>query len=124
MVLVDTSVWIRFLAGKEPYARSLDRLLGEDHVLAHDLVYGELSIGDRGGRSVFLSTYARTSRVASIPHADVVTFVRARRLHGLGLSWIDVHLLASATVADAALWTADTALQTAARTLGIAHDPA
>jgi predicted nucleic acid-binding protein len=30
MVLVDTSVWIRFLAGREPYASGLDDLLGRD----------------------------------------------------------------------------------------------
>ena len=30
MVLVDTSVWIRFLAGRAPYAAELDRLLGLD----------------------------------------------------------------------------------------------
>jgi len=32
MVLVDTSVWIRFLAGRSPYAAELDRLLGLDEV--------------------------------------------------------------------------------------------
>jgi predicted nucleic acid-binding protein len=41
MVLVDTSVWIRFLAGTEPYASELDRLLASDEVLGHDFVYGE-----------------------------------------------------------------------------------
>ena len=51
MVLVDTSIWIRFLAGTEPYAGELDRLLADDEVLGHDFVYGELLIGDRGGRA-------------------------------------------------------------------------
>ena len=50
MVLVDTSVWIRFLANRAPYAAELDRLLGLDEVTGHELVYGELLIGDRGGR--------------------------------------------------------------------------
>src|SRR6476660_7276015 len=30
VVLVDTSIWIRFLAGTEPYASKLDRLLSGD----------------------------------------------------------------------------------------------
>ena len=30
MVLVDTSVWIRFLANRMPYAAVLDRLLERD----------------------------------------------------------------------------------------------
>ena len=42
MVLVDTSVWIRFLANRVPYAAELDRLLERDEVAGHDLVYGEL----------------------------------------------------------------------------------
>ena len=49
MVLVDTSVWIRALAGRAPFAAELDRLLNLDEVSGHELVYGELLIGDRGG---------------------------------------------------------------------------
>jgi hypothetical protein len=37
MVLVDTSVWIRFLAGRAPYATQLDKLLGLDEVTGHEL---------------------------------------------------------------------------------------
>jgi hypothetical protein len=54
VVLVHTSVWIRFLAGREPYASKLDGLLSNDEVLGHDFVYGELLIGDRGGRDKLL----------------------------------------------------------------------
>ena len=54
MVLVDTSVWIRFLANRPPYAAGLDRLLALDQVAGHELVYGELLIGDRGGRGKLL----------------------------------------------------------------------
>ena len=55
MVLVDTSIWIRFLAGTEPYASDLDRLLSDDEVLGHDFVYGELLIGYRGAREKLLA---------------------------------------------------------------------
>src|SRR5690242_4190828 len=48
MVLVNTSVWIRFLADRSPYTAELDRLLGLDEVAGHELVYGEPLIGDRG----------------------------------------------------------------------------
>ena len=37
MVLVDTSVWIRFLANRAPYAAVLYRLLGLDEVTAKHL---------------------------------------------------------------------------------------
>lgn len=59
MVLVDTSVWIRFLAGKDLYAAELSKLLSSDEVAGHDLVAGELLVGDRGGRLELLAAYHR-----------------------------------------------------------------
>jgi predicted nucleic acid-binding protein len=122
VVLVDTSIWIRFLAAKEPYASELDRLLAHDAALAHDFVYGELLMGERGGRAKLLSAYGEMHRAASIPHAEVVQFVRHRRLAGRGIGWIDAHLLASALVANAPLFTADTALAAIADELDIGYE--
>lgn len=62
MVLVDTSVWIRFLAGHEPFAAGLDCLLEHDEAVGHELVYGELLIGDRGGRESFWRVTRRCIR--------------------------------------------------------------
>ena len=61
MVLIDTSVWIRFLYGRDPYVRELDHLLAHSEVAAHELVYGELLIGDPGGQRSFLQTYRPSS---------------------------------------------------------------
>jgi predicted nucleic acid-binding protein len=107
MVLVDTSVWIRFLTGREPYATELDSLLERDEVAGHELVFGELLIGDKSGRRKLLDAYERMHQATPVPHGDVVAFVRERRLHGQGTGWIDVHLLASAIVGRYRLWTAD-----------------
>lgn len=122
-VLVDASVWIRYLSNRSPFGAQLDSLLNRDDVLAHDFVYGELLIGDKGGRRQLLASYALIDHAPMVPHAEVVAFVRARKLHGRGVSWIDTHLLASALVADVTLWTADAALASVARELNIAHDP-
>jgi hypothetical protein len=121
MVLVDTSVWIRFLANRMPYAAELERLLERDEAAGHDLVYGELLIGDSGGRTQLLNSYGLIHRVPAVGHADVAAFVRSRKLHGRGVGWIDAHLLASALVADSSLWTADEHLATLASELGIAY---
>src|ERR1700730_3831570 len=107
MVLVDTSVWIRSLAGWAGYMAELDRLLGHDEVAGHELVYGELLIGDRGGRRKVLAAYELIHQAGSGPHHEVVAFARDRDLHGRGVGWIDVHLLASALVGRLELWTAD-----------------
>jgi len=119
MVLVDTSVWIRFLANRPPYAAELDRLLSLDEVAGHELVYGELLIGDRGGRGKLLAAYERMHRAVMVPHREVVQFVRDRDLHGRGVGWIDVHLLASAIVGRLRLWTADPRFSVVADEFGV-----
>jgi predicted nucleic acid-binding protein len=120
-VLVDTSVWIRFLSNRAPYAAELDGLLSRDEVNGHDFVYGELLIGDKGGRKELLSNYERMDQAPVVAHAEVVAFVRDRNLHGRGIGWIDTHLLASALVGRLKLWTTDPALAALAKELGIAY---
>lgn len=88
----------------------------------HDFVYGELLTGDKGGRKALLAEYERLDQAPVVPHADVVAFVRDRRLHGRGIGWIDVHLLAAAVVARLELLTTDPALATVAKELGIGYE--
>ena len=64
-------------------------------------------------------TDALMHHAPAVPHREVVEFVRHHRLHGRGIGWIDVHLLASAVVAHATLWTADPRLASAATELKI-----
>jgi hypothetical protein len=122
IVLVDTSVWIRFLSNRAPYAAELDRLLSRDEVSGHDFVYGELLVGDVGGRKQLLADYERMHQAPVVAHSDVVAFVQGRRLHGRGVGWFDAHLLASALVGRLKLWTTDPRLATLAQELGIAYE--
>jgi predicted nucleic acid-binding protein len=117
IVLVDTSVWIRFLSNRAPYAAELDGLLARDEVSGHAFVYGELLIGAKDGRKRLLANYELMHQAPVVPHAEVVTFVRERRLHGRGVSWIDAHLMASALVGRLKLWTADRRLAALANEL-------
>lgn len=82
MVLVDTSIWIRSLANRAPIVAELDRLLSLDEVAGHDLVYGELLIGDCGGRRRLLAAYEQIQQASAVPHREVVAFVRDRHLYG------------------------------------------
>jgi len=122
IVLVDTSVWIRFLANRAPYAAELDRLLEHDDACGHPFVYGEMLMGDTGGRQEILGIYSLIHHAPVVPHGEVVTFARERRLHGRGVGWVDVHLLASALVGRLKLWTTDPRLAVVARELGVAYD--
>jgi len=121
IVLVDTSVWIRFLSNRAPYATEFEELLGRGEVSGHDFVYGELLIGDKGGRKQLLADYAQMHQAPMVAHGEVVSFVRDRRLHGRGIGWIDAHLLASALVAGLKLWTADPRLGLLAEELRISY---
>lgn len=122
MVLVDTSVWIRFLAGREPFASGLDELLSRDEVAGHEMVFGELLLGDTGGgRKNLLDAYAQMHQARTVPHQEVVEFVRARRLFGRGVGWIDVNLLASTVVERCQLWTADPRFSSMAGDLRITY---
>jgi predicted nucleic acid-binding protein len=122
VVLVDTSVWIRFVAGRAPHANALDRLLADDQVLSHDLVEGELLIGESGrARSRLLAAYSEIHRARTMAHAEVVEFVESRRLRGRGIGWVDAHLLASTVVERCTLWTADASLTDLAAELRVAY---
>ena len=122
IVLVDTSVWIRFLSNRAPYAAQLEALLNREEVSGHDCVYGELLIGDLGGRKQLLSDYEKMHQAPVVSHVDVVTFVRDRRIHGRGIGWIDAHLLASSLVGGLKLWTVDPRLVDVAAELGVAYE--
>jgi predicted nucleic acid-binding protein len=123
MVLVDTSVWIRFLSNREPFASGLDRLLATGDVVGHELVFGELLMGDvGGGRAKLLTDYATMVQATPVGHEEVVAFVRARGLHGRGVGWIDVHLLASALARGLLLWTADPRFASLAAELAVDYD--
>jgi hypothetical protein len=88
-------------------------------VSAHEFVYGELPIGDAGGRQQLLNDYEQMHQAPVVAHDDVA-FVQGRRLHGRGVGWIDAHLLASALV-RLKLWTTDPRLAVVAAELGIGY---
>jgi predicted nucleic acid-binding protein len=121
MVLVDTSIWIRFLFGVAPIVARIDELLNVEQIAGHDSIYGELLIGDVGGRSNFLARYERMWQAPVLAHRDVLEFVLTRRLHGRGLSWIDAQILASAHTAGIPVWAADVRFAEIARELGVGY---
>lgn len=117
-VLVDTSVWRRYLSGAQSVRRLGDLLDEDDVVLTHPFVLGELVLGGLSAREEGL--FARLPDADVIPHEDVLALVRHRRLARRGIGWVDAHLLASALTSRATLWTVDADLVAAARDLGVA----
>ena len=119
MILADTSVWIDHLRRSNA---ALATLLESGEVLGHPFVIGELACGRMHNRAEILGLLDALPRASVAEHTETLRFVEAHRLAGAGLGWIDVHLLASAALSRAALWTLDRGLRERARNLGIAHD--
>ena len=118
MILVDTSVWVDHLRRGD--AR-LTGLLERAQVVMHPFVAGEIACGNLSDRKQVLSLMANLPRSAVADGDEALAFVERRRLHGKGLGYVDVHLLAAVMLTPgAALWTRDKRLLSAARALGCA----
>ena len=120
-VLVDTSVWRRYFAGKvtRQQAERVGALLEEDEaVLVHAAVLGELVLGGLSVREERL--FERLPGAPELSNAEVLSFVRRRKLQRRGIGWVDAQLLASTLLARALLWSFDGALSDAAAELGVA----
>ena len=121
MILVDTSVWVDHL--RRPNAPLVAWLeLGE--VSCHPFVVGEIGLGSLKHRARVLSLLAELPMARTVRHEDAMALVQERALSGVGLGWVDVHLLASAFVEGWGLWTIDRQLHRVADRLGIAHESA
>ncbi len=119
MTLVDTSVWIEFFRRGSKAAR-LETLLEDNSVLMHAAVLGELALGSLGPqRRRILADLEAIPPAAPLAAGEVREMIEVRRLHGRGIGWVDVHLLGSALVLGAGLWTLDKKLGRAAAELGI-----
>ena len=118
MILVDTSVWIDHLRRGEP---ELIRLLSQSQVLCHPMVVGEIACGNLKSRSVVLALLADLPCASVASEAEVLAFIQAQSLFGLGMGYVDVHLCASAKLNGVQLWTRDKRLGEATSCLSLAY---
>jgi predicted nucleic acid-binding protein len=117
VILVDASVWIEhFRRTQPPLVDALFQML----VVTHPFVIGELACGHLSERASVLTLMSRLATVPPVSNQEALAFIDAHRLAGTGLGWVDVHLLASARLARARLWTRDKALERAASRLDLA----
>ena len=116
MVLVDTSVWVAHLREADANLQSL--LLAEE-VVCHPFVIGELACGNLRNREEILELLQELPQAIVAEHAEVLSFIEARRLMGRGIGLVDVHLLASAVLGGLPIWTRDRRLREAATDIGV-----
>ncbi len=118
MVLVDTSVWINHLRQNDT---RLAKLLLNGDVVCHPFIIGELACGNIKNRFEILGLLQDLPKVPTIDHAEGLYFIEKNHLSGIGIGFVDVHLLASAQLSGIPLWTNDKRLKEAALKLEISY---
>jgi len=112
LILVDTSVWVDHLRRGDP---GLVSLLERSAVLMHPCVLGEIACGSLRDRKALLQLLRNLPAAVVATDDEVLHFVEAHGLHGKGIGYVDVHLLASVALSGGArLWTRDQKLRQAA----------
>jgi predicted nucleic acid-binding protein len=117
VILVDTPIWVDHLRANN---QQLAALLESGQVLAHPFVTGELALGRLRQRDLVLGA------LLDLPQAEVATdeevrhFIDQHALFGVGIGYVDAHLLAATRLTAAAtLWTRDKRLHIVAERLGL-----
>ena len=115
-MLVDTSVWIDHVRRPEP---KLIALLDENDVHVHPFVIGELACGHLRPRHELTLLIQKLPSLPAVDHEEAMIFLERHALHGRGVGWIDLHLLASTMLARTTLWTRDRHMGAVAQALHI-----
>jgi predicted nucleic acid-binding protein len=119
LILVDTSVWVDHLRRGD--AR-LAELLERSTVLMHPFVVGEMACGSLLDRGAILELLQDLPGAVVAQSDEVLQFIERHDLHGKGIGYVDVHLLASVALTEGAkLWTRDKKLRVVAQGLGCAY---
>ena len=86
----------------------------------HPFIVGELACGMLKNRTAILAGFYALPKATEASNAEVSSFLAERKLWGLGLGWVDLHLLVSARLTGCRLITLDKRLAQAATDLGLA----
>jgi len=118
VILADTSVWVDHLRRNN---LALAARLDAREIMVHPFVIGELALGNLDPRAPILRYLERMPQAIVASHEEVLDFIDRQRLLGLGIGYVDAHLLAATRLTAAgALWTRDRRLHKVADRLGLA----
>lgn len=95
-------------------------LLEAGEILTHPFVIGEVAMGNLPRRSNFLDAMRKLPIALSATDRETMSLMERERLYGLGIGFVDLHLLASTRLTSgAALWTRDKRLREIGERLGV-----
>lgn len=118
LVLVDTSIWINHLRTGNP---KLKTLLNKTKVVCHPFIIGELACGNIKNRKEILSLLETLPASQVVHNEEFHYFLEHNKLMGKGIGFVDVHLLASATLSQIPIWTEDKNLKKVAKHLNLSY---
>lgn len=119
MILVDTSLWVDHLRRGHP---RLTELLSQGLVVGHPFVTGEIALGNLRQRDEILGLLAALPQASRAEEYEVMKLIDDEILWGVGIGYVDAHLLAASRMSRTPLWTTDRRLAAAAARLGTAFD--
>jgi predicted nucleic acid-binding protein len=111
-------VWVDHLRKSDV---RLAQLLDIGRVLCHPFIISELACGNLKNRLEILHALQDLPSAPILDFDEYMRFIDRNQLPGMGIGFVDVHLLASARLADAAIWTVDKRLKKVALKLGTAY---
>ena len=118
MIIVDTSIWVDHIRGKDT---PLIDLLGAAPVLLHPFVHGELLLHGLPHASPVTEALEELDPAPLASAEEVAAFIVWADLAGTGVGYVDTHLLVSARMLPAGkILTLDKRLQTQAERLDLA----
>lgn len=118
MILADTSIWVDHFRHNDT---TLAALLRANRIVMHPFIIGELLLG-RLQQAAQIALMLKNLPRAVVAHDDeVLTFMDKNELAGIGIGYVDAHVLAATRLtAGASLWTRDKRLHSAAERLSLA----
>ena len=116
MILVDTSVWVNHDRIFDP---ALAEIVTNGQLLCHDFIVGELAVGSIKDRKIFLGKLGQFNKIKKISDEIILEFIETHKLYATGLSYIDIHLLASCMLGKCKIYSLDKKLVEFAKKLGV-----
>jgi predicted nucleic acid-binding protein len=121
VILLDTSIWINHFRAFDETAAAL---LQSSRVLVHPFVVGELALGNLRQRDIILASLRTMPQAIVATDDEVFHLIASKKLHGLGIGYVDAHLLAATLLtSNARIWTRDKRLISLAERLGVHWAP-
>jgi predicted nucleic acid-binding protein len=118
VILVDTNIWIDHLHQAD---ETLSGLLDDQNFWIHPFVIGEVMLGNLKDRQLTLEFFQDMPQAEIAMDNEVLSLIDDHELYGLGIGYVDAHLLASAKLMPGTrVWTRDKRLAAAAERLGLA----